>query len=132
MRVSLFVCGMLGSALLIGVAPAGTVLNPQGTVLFAAVMVAGAGFAAFVCSWWPGLDADGWKLWSVATLANPVFLVGVGYSIDQYDCLSGKVKGWDCMFTSFGLIVSFLCLVPPAIALALRQWRRTARHGRAD
>ena len=49
MRVSVFVLGMLGGALLIGVAPAGTILNLRGTVLFALVMVAGAG-GAFVSS----------------------------------------------------------------------------------
>jgi hypothetical protein len=59
-----------------------------------------------------------------ALLANPVFLIGVGYSIDQYECLTGDVNGWDCMFTSFGLIASGLCLVPPTIAVALRQWRK--------
>jgi hypothetical protein len=128
MRVSVFILGMLGSALLIGVAPAGTVLNLQGTVLFAVVMVAGAGFAAFVCSRWPGLEAAGRKLWLTAIIANPVFLLGLGYSIDQYECLTGAVTGWDCMFTSFGLIVSGLCLVPPTIAVALRQWQKRASH----
>jgi hypothetical protein len=130
MRVSAFILGMLGVALLIGVTPAGTILNLQGTVLFAVIMVAGAGFAAFVCSRWPGLEAAGWKLWITAILANPVFLLGVAYSIDQYECLSGAVHGWDCMFTSFGLIVSGLCLVPPTIAVALRQLRRGASHSR--
>jgi hypothetical protein len=124
MRLNVFIGGMIGGALLMAAVAGAAVLNARGTVLFAACMAAGAVAAAFICSRWPGLEAAAWKLWTTALLANPVFLIGVGYSVYQYECLIGELTGWDCMFTSFGLIVSGLCVVPPAIGLALRQWRR--------
>jgi hypothetical protein len=132
MRLNVFVCGMLGGALLIAAAAGTVVLNLRGTLLFAAIMLAGAAIAAFVSAWWPGLGAAAWKLWPSAVLANPVFLIGVGYSIDQYECVVGESTSWDCMFTSFGLIVSGLCLVPPTIGLVLRKLRiGRARRPRA-
>ena len=124
MRLNVFTCGMIGGALVMGAAPGGTLLNLQGTVLFAAVMAGSAAIAALICSRWPGLEAAAWKLWPAALLANPVFLIGVGYSIDRYECLIGGLNDWSCMFSSFGLIASGLCVVPPAIGLAFRWWRR--------
>jgi hypothetical protein len=124
MAPNAFTAGMVGSALLIGAVAGGAVLNVQGTVLFAAFMAVGAAIAAVVSSRWPGPDAAFWKLWLTGVLANPAFLVGAVYSIRQYECLVGDMTGWECMFSELGLVVSGLCVIPPAIGLAFRMGRR--------
>ncbi|MBL6615723.1 MAG: hypothetical protein ISP49_14130 [Reyranella sp.] len=73
-----------------------------------------------------GLEAAGWKLWLVATFANPLMLSGIAYSIDQYDCLVGGRTGWDCMFSDVGPLVAAACLPSPLIGLAVRWWKRRA------
>jgi hypothetical protein len=126
-----FIAGMSGSALLIGAVAGATILNVRGTALFAAFMAAGAAVATLVSSRWPGLGVASLKLWLVAILANPAFLVGAGYSIQQYECLGGRISGWDCMFSQLGLVLCALSILPPAVGLSLGIWRRR-RDGRTS
>jgi hypothetical protein len=121
---------MIVSASLLGALAGAAVLNIGGTVLFVAAMAVGAAIAAFICSRWPGLDSASWKLWPMAVLANPVFLLAAGYSVDQYECLVGKTTGWGCMFSDLGLAVCAISAIPPSIALAIRTWRRRGQPGR--
>jgi hypothetical protein len=123
---------MIVSAVLISALAGAPVLNVRGVVLFAALMAAGAAAAAFICSWWPGLEQAASKLWPMAILTNPLFLIAAGYSIDQYECLVGRTTGWDCMFSELGLFACALCTFPPALGLVFRTWqRRRERSGKA-
>ena len=100
---------------------AGTaVLNLKAIALLALFLAAGAAIAALVCARWPGLSAPAWKLWPMAAVTNPLFMVGVYWSIDQHHCLFRAARGWDCMFAAFGPILAGLCLIPPAVGLAVR------------
>jgi len=132
LRPKIFASAMIVSALLIGVVFGVALLNIRGTVLFSASMAAGAAIAAFICSWWPGLEQAAWKLWPMAIVTNPMFLLGVGYSIEKYECFVGRATGWDCILSELGLIFCALCLVPPTIGLVARMWqRRRGRPGKA-
>jgi len=118
-----FAAGSVLAALVVG-GVAGTVaLNPKAIVMLALFMAAGAAIAALVCRRWPGLAAPAWKLWPMAVVTNPLFMVGVYWTIDQYDCLLGRSRGWDCLFAEFGPVLAALCLLPPAVGLATRWWR---------
>jgi hypothetical protein len=132
MRLNLFAWTTIASALLIGAMFGVAILNVRGTVLFAASMAAGAAVGAFICSWWPGLEQAPWKLWPMAVVTNPMFLLGVVYSIERYECLVGRATGWECILSELGLVVCALCLFPPAIGLVARWWqRRRRRPGKA-
>ena len=117
MRIHSFIYGMIGGALVLGGATGGAVLNAGGTLMFSLSMAVGAAIAALVCSRWPGLDATAWKLWPASTIANPMFLISARYSIDQYECLWGNARGWDCMFADVGPMVCALCAGPPIVGL---------------
>jgi hypothetical protein len=60
----------------------------------------------------------------MASIANPMMLAAVAYSIDQYDCLTGRQTGWDCMFADLGPLLAAGCLPSPLIGLAVRWWQR--------
>lgn len=117
--LSPFVYGHVLGALLIG-AVGGSFLDLRAILTFAAAMAVGAAASAVVCRWWPGYDAPGWRLWLAGALGNPLLLVALGFSIDSYDCLTGKRTGWDCMFSDIGPIVVGVCVLPPLFGLALR------------
>lgn len=122
-RLHPFALGSVVAALVAGGVVGTAALNLRAIVVFALFMAGGAAIAALVCWRWPGLSAPAWKLWPAAIVTNPLFLVGVYWSIDQYDCLLGHTRGWDCMFATFGPILAGLCVLPPVAGLALRWWR---------
>src|SRR5206468_8735943 len=108
-----FAYGMVGSAFVTGAVAGGLALNVRGTIVFAVCMAIGAGVAVLVCTWWPKLTASVWTLWPAAVAANPMFLLGAGYSLDHYECFLGKAAGWDCIFVGLGPLLCELCLLPP-------------------
>jgi hypothetical protein len=122
-RIHPFVLGSMLAGLVLGGVAGTAVLNLRAIVAFALLMAAGAGVAALVCRRWPGLAAPAWKLWPVAAIANPLFLAGIAWSIDQWGCLVGRVRGWDCLLAELAPALVLLCLIPPAAGLALRWWR---------
>jgi hypothetical protein len=99
------------------------VLNWMAGVAFSGLMGISAAIGSLVCWWRPGLDAAGWKLWLMASFANPMMLVAVYFTVDQYDCLIGRSTGWDCMFADLGPMMAAVCLPSPLIGLAVR-WRK--------
>lgn len=117
--LSPFVYGHVLGALLIG-AVGGSFVDFQAIFTFAVAMVVGAAASTMVCRWWPGFDASGWRLWLAGALGNPLLLVALGFSIDEYDCLIGKRTGWNCMFSDIGPMVVGVCLLPPLLGLGLR------------
>jgi hypothetical protein len=126
-RLPPFVLGTVIGALVTG-AVAGAFLDFMAVMVFGSVLAASAAASALVCRWWPGFAAAGWKLWLAATLGNPLLLVAIAFSVDQYECLIGGRTGWNCMFADLGPAVAALCLPPPLIGLASRWWmgRRAA------
>jgi hypothetical protein len=113
--------GSVLAGLVVGGVPGSMALNLQAVVGLALVMAGGAAIAALVCWRWPGLAAPAWKLWPVAVVTNPLFMIGVYWSIDEYECLFRRPRsGWDCMFSDFGPILAGLCLIPPAVGLVVR------------
>jgi hypothetical protein len=123
-KVPSFVYGHVLGALVTG-AVAGSFLDWQAVTSFAGVLAVNAVIGALICWWWPGFDAAGWKLWLVATFANPLILAAIGFSIDQFDCLVGRQTGWNCMFSDVGPLAAAACLPSPLIGLAVRWlWRR--------
>ena len=71
---------------------------------------------------WP--VAAWWKLWPVATFANPMMLAAIAFSINQYDCLTGQQSGWNCMLSDVGPLTVAACLPSPIIGLAARWLKR--------
>lgn len=122
-RLHPFAVGSVLAGLAVG-GVAGTVaLNARAIVMLALFMAAGAAVAALVCRRWPGLAAPAWALWPMSVITNPLFMIGVYWTIDQRACLLRRSPGWDCMFADFGWILATLCLLPPAVGLAVRWWR---------
>ena len=74
-RIPSFVYGHVIGALIAGIA-GGAFLDLTAVMVFGAGLAAAAIVSAMVCWWWPKFDAAAWKLWLVATLANPVMLAG--------------------------------------------------------
>jgi hypothetical protein len=117
-----FARGMVLGAALTGAVGGSLVLNLVAIVAFAFGMAVGAAIAAFACSRWPGLPAPAWTLWPAAVLFNPIFLLGAGYSLANWECVVGTKTGWSCLFTDLGPMLCALALVPPSIGLAARWW----------
>ena len=117
--VSPFVYGQVLGALVIG-AIGGSFIDGKAIFTFAIAMAIGASASAMVCRWWPGFDAPGWRLWLTGALGNPLLLVALAFSVEEYECLLGKRTGWNCMFSDIGPLVVGVCLLPPLLGLGLR------------
>jgi hypothetical protein len=124
-RIHPFVYGHVIGAFLVG-GIAGAFLDLKAVMIFSSLLAANAAVGSLLCWWRPGLEAAGWKLWLVATLANPLMLSAIAFSIDQYDCLTGQLTGWNCMFRGVGPFTVTACLPSPLIGLAVRWWKRRA------
>src|SRR3984957_21152516 len=97
-------------------------------MVFSSLLAGNAMIGSLVCWWRPGFEAAGWKLWLVATFANPLMLAAIAFSIDSYDCLVGTRTGWNCLFTDAGPFTLPACLPSPPIGLAVPScWGRRAR-----
>ena len=124
-RIHPFVYGHVIGAFIVG-GIAGAFLDLKAVMIFSSLLAANAAIGSLVCWWRPGLEAAGWKLWLVATFANPLMLSAIAFSIDQYDCLTGQLTGWNCMFRGVGPFIVTACLPSPLIGLAARWWKRRA------
>jgi hypothetical protein len=122
-RIHPFVYGHVIGALTTG-AVSGAFLDWTAVAIFAGVLAANAAIGSLICWWRPGFEAAGWKLWLVATFANPLMLAAIAFSIDQYDCLIGQRTSWNCMFSDVGPLAAAVCLPSPLIGLAVRWWRQ--------
>src|ERR1051325_9502228 len=91
-RIHPFVYGHVVGAFVVG-AGGGATLDLKAVLVFSSLLAANAAIGSLVCWWRPGFEAAGWKLWLVATFANPLMLAAIGFSIDQYDCLTGERTG---------------------------------------
>ena len=127
-RIHPFVYGHVIGAFLVG-AVAGAFLDLKAVLVFSSLLAANAAIGSLVCWWRPGFEAAWWKLWPVATFANPMMLAAIAFSIDQYDCLTGQQSGWNCMLSDVGPLTVAACLPSPIIGLAARWLKRrtTAR-----
>ena len=126
-RIHPFVYGHVIGAFLVG-AVAGAFLDLKAVLVFSSLLAANAAIGSLVCWWRPGFEAAWWKLWPVATFANPMMLAAIAFSINQYDCLTGQQSGWNCMLSDVGPLTVAACLPSPIIGLAARWWkRRTAK-----
>ena len=118
-----FVWGHVIGALIVGAA-SGSSLDMKAVLTFSGLLAANAAIGSLVCWWRPGLDAAAWKLWPMATFANPMKLAAIAFSIDQYDCLTGRASGWNCMLSDVGPLTVAACLPSPLIGLAVRWLKR--------
>jgi len=118
-RIPSFVWGHVLSALLLGFI-GGALLDLTAVLIFCGVMAGSALISALICWRWPGFAGSGWKLWLIAVVANPLFLVAAFFSVQELDCLTGAKTGWDCMFSDAFPAVMVICLIPPPIGLAVR------------
>ena len=127
-RIHPFVYGHVIGAFLVG-AVAGAFLDLKAVLVFSSLLAANAAIGSLVCWWRPGFEAAWWKLWPVATFANPMMLSAIAFSINQYDCLTGQQSGWNCMLSDVGPLTMAACLPSPIIGLAARWLKRrtTAR-----
>jgi hypothetical protein len=121
-RLPSFVYGHVIGALITGVI-GGAFLDLTAVLVFGAGLAAAAGVSALACWWWPKFDAPAWKLWLVATLANPVMIAGLAWTVAMRSCLTGDLKGWDCLFAELGLVGSAATLPAPVVGLIVRRWR---------
>jgi hypothetical protein len=118
-RIPSFVWGHVLSALLLGFI-GGVFFNLTALLAFCGVMAGCALASALICRLWPGFAALGWKLWLVAAIANPLFLVAAFFAIQDLDCLTGAKTGWDCLFSEAYPMAMAICLIPPLFGLAVR------------
>jgi hypothetical protein len=124
-RVPPFAVGHVLGAFVLGVG-SGSFLDLKAMMVFGTLLAAGASVSALVCWWRPGFRAAGWKLWFMACLGNPLFLVAAVFSVTEYECLVRLRTGWNCMFSDLGALVAGACCLPPFAGLAWRWWRRRA------
>ena len=117
-RIHPFVYGHVIGAFVTG-AVAGAFLDLKAVMIFSSLLAANAAIGSLICWWRPGFEAAWWKLWLVATFANPLMLSAIAFSIDQYDCLIGQRTGWNCMFSDIGPTVVGACLLPPLLGVGL-------------
>ena len=122
-RIHPFVVGHVIGAAITGVV-AGAFLDWQAVVSFSAVLALNAVIGSLVCWWRPGFEAAGWKLWLMASFANPLMVAAIAFSLDQYNCLLGRQTGWNCMFADVGPLTAAACLPSPLVGLAARWWRK--------
>jgi hypothetical protein len=122
-RIHPFVYGHVVGAFLVG-AVAGAFLDLKAVLVFSSLLAANAAIGSLVCWWRPGFEAAWWKLWPVATFANPMMLSAIAFSIDQYGCLTGQQSGWNCMLSDVGPLTVKACLPSPIIGLAARWLKR--------
>lgn len=118
-----FALGHVLGALVVG-AIGGSFLELKAVFTLAALLAGNAAISTLICWWWPGLAASWWKLWPMATLANPLMIAGIAWSLEQWDCLVGGKTGWDCMFAGVGPLAMQACLPSPLVGLAARWWSR--------
>ena len=122
-RIPSFVYGHVIGALIAG-AIGGAFLDLKAVLMFSSCLAAAAAVSALVCWWWPKFDAPAWKLWLVATVANPMLIVGLAWSVTMLDCLTGQKQGWNCLFADVGLVAAAATLPSPIVGLIVR-WCRT-------
>jgi hypothetical protein len=122
-RIHPFFYGHVIGAFLVG-AVAGAFLDLKAVLVFSSLLAANAAIGSLVCWWRPGFEAAWWKLWPVATFANPMMLAAIAFSINQYDCLTGQQSGWNCMLSDVGPLTVAACLPSPIIGLAARWLKR--------
>jgi len=124
-RIHPFVYGHVVGAFMVG-GVAGAFLDLKAMLVLSSLLAVNGAICSLVCWWRPGFEAAWWKLWLVATFANPLMLSAIAFSIDQYDCLTGQRSGWNCMFSDVGPLTAMACLPSPLIGLAVRWWKRRA------
>jgi hypothetical protein len=117
-KVHPFILGDIGGALIAG-AIAGAFFDKVAVMVFAAILAGNALIGVPICWWRPGFKAAAWKLWLMATLANPLMIAGVVWSLIQYDCLVGEKSGWNCMFSDVGPFAAGMSLLPPFLGMAV-------------
>lgn len=123
-RLPSFVYGHVMGALITG-AIGGAFLDLKAVLVFGSGLAAAAAVSALVCWRWPKFDAPAWKLWLVATLANPMMVTGLVWTVVMRDCLTGELKGWSCLFAEVGLVAAAATLPSPIIGLIVRwYWAR--------
>ena len=120
-RLPSFVYGHVLGGLISG-AIGGAFLDLTAVAVFSSGLAAAAAVSALVCWWWPKFNAPAWKLWLVATVANPVMIAGLVWSVIMRDCLTGEMKGWDCLFAEVGLVAAAATLPSPVVGLVVRWW----------
>src|SRR3979411_466251 len=109
-------------------AVAGASLDLKAVLVFSSLLAANAAIGSLVWWWRPGFEAAWWKLWPVATFANPMMLAAIAFSVDQYGCRPGQQSGWNGVLREVGPLTVEACLPSPIIGLAARWWkRRTAK-----
>ncbi|HYR65038.1 MAG TPA: hypothetical protein VEP47_02860 [Reyranella sp.] len=106
-RIHPFVVGHVIGAAITGVV-AGAFLDWQAVVSFSAVLALNAVIGSLVCWWRPGFEAAGWKLWLMASFANPLMVAAIAFSLDH----------------DVGPLTAATCLPSPLVGLAARWWRK--------
>lgn len=123
LRINPFVMGHLVGAVLVGGAAGTLLLDARAGLICAVSLLAGAFVSSYVCQWWPGVEAPGWKLWAVAVFASPIMLLALGYIAFDYECTVGTRRGWNCLLAAIAIVMAGLCLLPPAVGLLWRWWK---------
>jgi len=118
-RLPSFVYGNVAGGLIAGIV-GGAFLDLKAVVIFSALLAANAAIVSLICWWRPGFEAAAWKLWLMATFANPLMLGALLFTLDEVECLIGSRTGWNCTFASIGPLVAGVCLVPPTIGILAR------------
>ncbi|MBV8191552.1 MAG: hypothetical protein JOY64_28760 [Alphaproteobacteria bacterium] len=127
-RLPAFVVGHVLGAMVVG-AVIGSFLELKAVVNLALLLGANAAINALICWWWPGFNAAWWKLWPMATFISPLMIAAALFTVDQWDCVVGTKRGWDCLLAGFGPLAMEACLPSPLVGLAARWWVRRRSRG---
>jgi hypothetical protein len=120
-RIPSFVYGHVIGALVAGMV-GGAFLDLKAVLAFSSILAAAAVMSSLICWWWPKFDAPAFKLWLAATAANPVLIAGIVWSVTYFGCLTGDLKGWDCLFSDVGWVSAAATLPSPVVGLIVRWW----------
>ena len=122
LRIHPFVMGHLIGAVMTG-AIAGAFISQRVAFIAGLALLGGAIASSLVCQWRPGVEAAGWKLWSVAVLANPIMIAALAFMAYDWQCVLGLHRGLDCLVAAMAIVAASLCLLPPLGGLLWRWWK---------
>ena len=125
-----FFVGHITSAIVLGAlvgAMVGVFGRLEGAAYGVALMGGAALVSAGIAAIGRGYDAPAGRVWLVATMGNPVFLLSLAILGSQWECFARPGLGAHCLPAVLLAVLVVVCCLTPCTGLLLRwwSWRRT-------